>query len=441
MPHPSAGVLARYTRDLTADARAGRLDPIRCRDDEVARVLDILLRRDKNNPVLLGDAGVGKTAIAEALAERLAGGDVPLGLRGMRLLALDHVALLAGTMYRGQYEERLRGLVEEVGAAHDVILFVDELHNLVGQGTAIGVAMDAANMLKPALARGQFRVLGATTSGEYERWIRSDPALERRFQPVQVRELGPEETLDVLGSRRETLERHHSVAISDDALLASVRLTDLFLPERRRPDRAIDALDEACAHLHAVTDYDADTERMVRRLRAMEGGHVPPAREREGERQREPNGAGAAGAGGARGGATGADDLEAAPDWEQLAREGFSALERLGAGIEALFAPEGVERPYTPPGERPAAERRDAPGGSGAAPDVEPSVSGARRASAAGGSSDATDATGATGATVTAAELRAELRRRLMERGVVVRGHDVARVVSLMTGKRVTWVD
>ncbi|HEX5580240.1 MAG TPA: AAA family ATPase, partial [Gemmatimonadaceae bacterium] len=321
MPYPSEGVLARFTRDLTADARAGRLDPIRGRDDEVARVLDILLRRDKNNPVLLGEAGVGKTAIAEALATRLAGGDVPLGLRGMRLLALDHVALLAGTMYRGQYEERLRALVEEVGAAHDVILFVDELHNLVGQGTAIGVAMDAANMLKPALARGQFRVLGATTSGEYERWIRSDPALERRFQPVVVRELGPDETLDVLRARRETLERHHVVAIADNALLAAVRLTDLFLPERRRPDRAIDALDEACAHQHAVTTYDAETERMVRRLRAMEGGHVPPVSEDERASARGPEGAGTSGHAGAREPEPRDDDLEDEPlEWERLAR-------------------------------------------------------------------------------------------------------------------------
>ncbi|HEY0972018.1 MAG TPA: AAA family ATPase [Gemmatimonadales bacterium] len=434
MPYPSAGVLARYTRDLTADARAGRLDPIRCRDDEVARVLDILLRRDKNNPVLLGEAGVGKTAIAEALAWRLAGGDVPLGLRGMRLLALDHVALLAGTMYRGQYEERLRGLVEEVGAAHDVILFVDELHNLVGQGTAIGVAMDAANMLKPALARGQFRVLGATTSGEYDRWIRSDPALERRFQPVAVRELGPEETLDVLHSRRETLERHHAVAISDDALLAAVRLTDLFLPERRRPDRAIDALDEACAHMHAVTSYDADTERMVRRLRALEGGHVPPAAEREPEHEREANGAGAASA------AADDDDPEAAPpEWERLARDGFSAIERLGAEIEAFFAPEGADPPFEPPRDSPAPGRARGTGDTRGTSDAGPSGSGARRATGAGASTGATGASGAPAAGV--AELRAGLRRRLMEQGVVVRGHDVARVVSLMTGKRVTWVD
>jgi ATP-dependent Clp protease ATP-binding subunit ClpA len=189
MVRSSDGALARYTRDLTADARAGRLDAVRCREPEIDRVVDVLLRRDKNNPVLVGDAGVGKTAIAEGLAQRLAAGTVPLSLRGLRLLALDHVALLAGAMYRGQYEERLQGVVEETKRAGDVALFIDELHNLVGQGTAIGVAMDAANMLKPALARGEFRVVGATTREEYDRWIRSDAALERRFQPVLVREL------------------------------------------------------------------------------------------------------------------------------------------------------------------------------------------------------------------------------------------------------------
>src|SRR5947208_14132910 len=158
--------LARYTRDLTADARAGVLEPVRCRDEEVSRVIDILLRQGKNNPTLVGPAGVGKTAIAEGLAQRIASGHVPLTLRRERLLSLDHVSLLAGTTYRGQYEERIRAIVSETTAASDVILFIDELHNLIGQGTAIGTAMDAANMLKPALVRGDFRVIGATTSDE-----------------------------------------------------------------------------------------------------------------------------------------------------------------------------------------------------------------------------------------------------------------------------------
>ena len=198
LSRPLTGVLAQFTRDLTADARADRLEPVRCREAEVARVIDILLRHGKNNPALVGPAGVGKTAIAEGLAQRLIGGDVPLALRTARVLALDHVALLAGTSYRGQYEERIRALVAEVSADPDVILFVDELHNLIGQGTAIGVAMDAANMLKPALVRGEFRVIGATTGEEYERWVCGDPALERRFQRVIVRELSAEATMEIL---------------------------------------------------------------------------------------------------------------------------------------------------------------------------------------------------------------------------------------------------
>jgi ATP-dependent Clp protease ATP-binding subunit ClpA len=174
---PEGDALKRFTRDLTADARAGRLEPVRCREAEVDRVIDILLRHGKNNPTLVGPAGVGKTAIAEGLAQRIAEGRVPLVLRTVRLLSLDHVGLLAGTTYRGQYEQRISALVEETTAARNVILFIDELHNLIGQGTALGAAMDAANMLKPALVRGDFRVIGATTSEEYERWILGDPAL------------------------------------------------------------------------------------------------------------------------------------------------------------------------------------------------------------------------------------------------------------------------
>src|SRR3954470_11190906 len=210
----SGGVLARFTRDLTADARAGRLEPVRCRSEEIARVIDILLRHGKNNPALVGPAGVGKTAIAEGLAQRLAAGDVPLSLRGTRIMAVDHVSLLAGTTYRGDYEERIRRLVADTTASPDVVLFIDELHNLIGQGTAMGVAMDAGNMLKPALVRGDFRVIGATTNDEYERWVCGDPALERRFQRVLVRELSADETVDILRARKTRLERHHNVVIA-----------------------------------------------------------------------------------------------------------------------------------------------------------------------------------------------------------------------------------
>src|SRR3954469_10489388 len=261
----AGGALARFTRDLTADARAGRLEPVRCRENEVSRVIDILLRHGKNNPTLVGPAGVGKTAIAEGLAQRIAAGTVPLVLRQVRLLSLDHVSLLAGTTYRGQYEERVRAIVAETTSAADVILFIDELHNLIGQGSALGSAMDAANMLKPALVRGDFRVIGATTSGEYERWIEGDPALERRFQKVTVHELGVEETLEILTARKERLERHHNVLISDEALRASVTLTDRYVKDRMRPDKAIDAIDEACAHLQATTEYSTLTEELIRR--------------------------------------------------------------------------------------------------------------------------------------------------------------------------------
>src|SRR6476661_1271384 len=259
------GALNRFTRDLTADARAGRLEPVRCREQEVSRLIDILLRHVKNNPTLVGPAGVGKTAVAEGLAQRIAIGTVPLVLQDARVLSLDHMALLAGTTYRGQYEERVRAIVAETTAARDVILFIDELHNLIGQGTAIGTAMDAANMLKPALVRGDFRVIGATTSDEYERWVEGDPALERRFQKVVVRELGELETLEILQARKERLERHHNVLISEEALRASVKLTDVYVKDRMRPDKAIDAIDEACAHLQATVEYSERTEALIQR--------------------------------------------------------------------------------------------------------------------------------------------------------------------------------
>src|SRR5256885_13633310 len=201
-------VLERVGIDVTAQARRGDLEPVRCRDAEIARVVDILLRQGKNNAALVGRAGVGKTAVVEGLAQRIATGDVPPALKDARVLQLDHVSLLAGTSFRGQYEERLRRLVKALEADRNLILFVDELHNLIGQGTAMGTAMDAANMLKPALVRGDFRVIGATTSGEYERWVEGDPALERRFQKVIVRELGELETLEILQARKERLERH-----------------------------------------------------------------------------------------------------------------------------------------------------------------------------------------------------------------------------------------
>ena len=399
----SDGVLTRLTRDLTAEARQGLLEPVRCRADEIARVMDILLRHGKNNPVLVGPAGVGKTAIAEGLAQRIASGTAPLSLRDIRVLALDHVSLLAGTTYRGQYEERIRELVAEATASPDIVLFVDELHNLIGQGTAMGAAMDAANMLKPALVRGDFRVIGATTDDEYERWVCGDPALERRFQKVAVRELGVDETLEILRARKERLERHHNVVITDEALVASVRLTDQFVTDRHRPDRAIDALDEACAHAHALAEYSPATEAMIRERREA----LRQSRTRRPAAEAEPAPATAAAP----------DDSEQYVDpFDDLARSGFAALERFGAEIEAAFgmpggtSPRGAMNGEATPAREPAAapSPRPAP-----APSAAP---GARLA-----------------------RLDAELERQLVEEGIVVRPHDIARVVSVATGRSVKW--
>ncbi|HEU4995968.1 MAG TPA: AAA family ATPase [Gemmatimonadaceae bacterium] len=376
----SSGELARFTRDLTAEARAGRLEPVRCRADEIARVIDILLRHGKNNPVLVGAAGVGKTAIVEGFAQRIASGDVPLVLRDVRVLSLDHVALLAGTTYRGQYEERIRILVEQTTASPDVILFIDELHNLIGQGTAMGAAMDAANMLKPSLVRGDFRVIGATTDEEYDRWVGGDPALERRFQKVAVRELGVPETFDIIRARKERLERHHNVVITDEAIAACVELTDKHVTDRRRPDKAIDALDEACAHTQAVAKYPPRAETLVKdRVRRLREAAASPKR---GD----------------------ADPFAGRPqeeEWGQVARDGMSALERFGAELEKMFAAPVGTGSNPPPSPRPEPP----------APKAPPSLG----------------------------EIETELARVLAEEGIVVRGHDVARVVGLMSGREVVW--
>jgi ATP-dependent Clp protease ATP-binding subunit ClpC len=266
----SGDVLERVGIDITAQARRGDLEPVRCRDAEISRVVDILLRQGKNNAALVGTAGVGKTAIVEGLAQRIASGDVPPALKDARVLGLDHVSMLAGTSFRGQYEERLRRLIQALQADRNLILFVDELHNLIGQGTAMGVAMDAANMLKPALVRGDIRVIGATTGEEYNRWVKSDPALERRFQPVTIEELDAIQTWEVLVARRPRLERHHAVAISDDALKASIVLTDRFVPDRARPDKAIDVLDEACAHAQATAHVSPELDTLIRDRKKVE---------------------------------------------------------------------------------------------------------------------------------------------------------------------------
>ena len=405
----SDATLERFARDLTADARAGRLEPVRCRDDEIARVIDILLRHGKNNPALVGPAGVGKTAIAEGLAQRVAAGNVPLVLRSSRVLAVDHVGMMAGTMYRGQFEERIRALIAEASADPDVILFIDELHNLIGQGTALGTAMDAANMLKPALVRGEFRVIGATTDDEYERWVRGDPALERRFQKVAVRELSAEQALEILQARRERLERHHNAAIAEDALIAAVRLTDLFVTDRARPDRAIDALDEACAHAQATATYSPETARLIleRRKLVREVEHERAARTARAESRRtdaessvHENGMG--------------EDGELADPLDKLARDGMAALERFGAELEAAFS--GARVPAAGADATRTATPTEAP----------PAPAPAARD---------------TSVAARLAQLETELQRRFMEEGIVVRGHDVARVVSVATGRSVQWTE
>src|SRR5256885_8052224 len=266
----SGDVLERVGIDIPAQARRGDLEPVRCRDAEISRVIDILLRQGKNNAALVGKAGVGKTAIVEGLAQRIAAGEVRPVLKDARLLGLDHGSMLAGTSFRGQYEDRIRRLVQALQADRDLILFVDELHNLIGQGTAMGAAMDAANMLKPALVRGDIRVIGATTGEEYNKWVRTDPALERRFQPVTIEELDAIQTWEVLVARRTRLERHHVVAIADDALKASIVLTDRFVPERARPDKAIDVLDEACAHAQATAHVSPELDKLIRDRKKVE---------------------------------------------------------------------------------------------------------------------------------------------------------------------------
>jgi ATP-dependent Clp protease ATP-binding subunit ClpC len=241
--------LQSYTRDLTEAALRGELEPVRCRDGETDRVIAILLRQSKNNPVLLGEAGVGKTAVVEGLAQRIAAGRVPAALARSSVHMLSHLDLIAGTSLRGQFERRLQAVIDEASRDPDVILFIDELHNVIGAGTALGQPMDAANLLKPSLSRGELRVIGATTRDEYERYLRPDAALERRFHPVEVVELGREQTLEVLRARRPRLEIHHARAISDAALEAALTLSEARPGghERRQPDKAIDLLDESCA--------------------------------------------------------------------------------------------------------------------------------------------------------------------------------------------------
>ncbi|NOZ29821.1 MAG: AAA domain-containing protein [Chloroflexi bacterium] len=246
--------LEKYSRDLTQMAREGKLDPVIGRDAEILRVIQILSRRTKNNPVLIGEAGVGKTAIVEGLAQKIIAEDVPESLIGKRIVSLDLGAMIAGTRFRGEFEERLKSAIEEIQRAQgEIILFIDELHTVVGAGAAQG-AMDASNMLKPALARGELRCIGATTPDEYRKHIEKDSALERRFAPVYVEEPSVEETIEILKGVRDRYEAHHNVRFTDEALVAAARLSHRYVTERHLPDKAIDLMDEAAAKLRVALD-------------------------------------------------------------------------------------------------------------------------------------------------------------------------------------------
>src|SRR6202795_1690613 len=270
-PEATYESLEKYARDLTELARRSKLDPVIGRDEEIRRVMQILARRTKNNPVLIGEPGVGKTAIVEGLAQRIVSGDVPDVLKTKRLVALDLAALVAGAKYRGEFEDRLKAVLKEITQAEgQIILFIDELHTLVGAGAAEG-AMDASNMLKPALARGELRAIGATTLNEYKKYIEKDPALERRFQPVLVSEPTVEDTIAILRGLKERYEVHHGVRIKDAAIIAAATLSNRYISDRFLPDKAIDLIDEAAASLRMQIDsLPVEIDEIERRIMQLE---------------------------------------------------------------------------------------------------------------------------------------------------------------------------
>jgi len=281
-PEEKYQALARYGRDLNDLARKGKMDPVIGRDEEIRRVLQVLSRRTKNNPVLIGEPGVGKTAIAEGIAQRIVTGDVPETLKTKRIVALDMGSLVAGTSFRGQFEERLKALLKEVeDSGGEIILFIDELHTLVGAGAAQG-SVDAANMLKPALAKGELRAIGATTIDEYRKYIEKDPALERRFQPVMVEEPGVEDTISILRGLKERYEVHHGVRITDGAIVAAAQLSARYIADRFLPDKAIDLVDEAASKLRIEIDsLPEELDTVERKIKQLEIEREAIRRERD----------------------------------------------------------------------------------------------------------------------------------------------------------------
>jgi len=289
-PHPEDKyqALQRYARDLTELARKGKLDPVIGRDEEIRRVIQVLSRRTKNNPVLIGEPGVGKTAIVEGLAQRIVAGDVPEGLKGKTLVALDIGALVAGSKYRGEFEDRLKAVLKEITESDgQIVCFIDELHTLVGAGAAEG-AVDAANMLKPALARGELRCIGATTLDEYRKHIEKDAALERRFQPVMVREPSVEDTISILRGLKQRYEQHHNIKIKDAALVAAAVLSHRYIADRFLPDKAIDLVDEAAARIRIqMESKPQELDDVERRIMQLEIDRVSLARDRDDSAARE----------------------------------------------------------------------------------------------------------------------------------------------------------
>lgn len=270
-PEDTYQSLQKYGKNLNDLAAKGKLDPVIGREDEIRRVLQVLSRRTKNNPVLIGEPGVGKTAIAEGLAHRIIQGDVPETLRSKQIVALDMGTLVAGAQFRGQFEERLKAVLKEVEESNgEIILFIDELHTVVGAGASQG-SVDASNMLKPALARGDLRTIGATTLDEYRKYIEKDPALERRFQPVFVSEPDVEDTISILRGLKEKYEVHHGVRITDGAIVAAAQLSDRYISDRFLPDKAIDLVDEAAAKLRIEIDsMPEELDNLERRIKQLE---------------------------------------------------------------------------------------------------------------------------------------------------------------------------